>query len=258
MLASIPSPSFNGIHVGPVDVRIYGLTYVLGLIAAVVITTHRWEREGGSRELVQGVALWAFRLGSPAAGATSWPRAGTSPHAIAAERHDVGAAVAGDVSEESRVLADPPPLVVAEATQRPDRRPELPSALLSATHTSSSPNPSIVTHSTKAAAAPDRLKRQPATTAALSLSGRTRQSAPEPRRLPPRDEREAWPTLSREPSYARSGVSAVAPASDGGTATAAPPLPRVGQSCSPAVADIIGARRACTVAMISSVSMPCR
>jgi prolipoprotein diacylglyceryltransferase len=90
MLASIPNPSFNGIHVGPVDVRIYGLTYVLGLIAAVVITTHRWEREGGSRELVQGVALWAFRLGSPAAGSTSWPRAGTSPHAIAAERHDVG------------------------------------------------------------------------------------------------------------------------------------------------------------------------
>ena len=44
----------------------------------------------------------------------------------------------------------------------------------------------------------------------------------------------------------------------GGTPTAAPPLPRVGQRWSPAVADIIGARRACTVAMISSVSMPCK
>jgi hypothetical protein len=33
---------------------------------------------------------------------------------------------------------------------------------------------------------------------------------------------------------------------------------RVVQSCSPAVADIIGARRAWTVAMISSASMPCR
>src|SRR4051794_14612498 len=31
-----------------------------------------------------------------------------------------------------------------------------------------------------------------------------------------------------------------------------------GQSWSPAVADIIGARRAWTVAMISSVSVPCR
>jgi hypothetical protein len=50
-------------------------------------------------------------------------------------------------------------------------------------------------------------------------------------------------------------MSAVAPASDGGTAGGGP---AVGQSWSPAVADIIGARRACTVAMISSVSMPCR
>jgi hypothetical protein len=34
---------------------------------------------------------------------------------------------------------------------------------------------------------------------------------------------------------------------------ALPPSPRVGQSWSPAVADIIGARRACTVAMILGV-----
>jgi hypothetical protein len=33
-------------------------------------------------------------------------------------------------------------------------------------------------------------------------------------------------------------------------------LSQVAQGCRPAVADIIGARRACTVAMISSVSMP--
>jgi hypothetical protein len=33
---------------------------------------------------------------------------------------------------------------------------------------------------------------------------------------------------------------------------------RVVQSCRPALADIIGARLAWTVAMISSVSMPCR
>jgi D-alanyl-lipoteichoic acid acyltransferase DltB (MBOAT superfamily) len=33
---------------------------------------------------------------------------------------------------------------------------------------------------------------------------------------------------------------------------------RVAQSCRPALADIIGARLAWTVAMISSVSMPCR
>ncbi len=63
MLASIPSPSFNGIHVGPFDVRVYGLMYVVGVLAAVAITTRRWEREGGSRELVYEVALWAFPAG---------------------------------------------------------------------------------------------------------------------------------------------------------------------------------------------------
>jgi prolipoprotein diacylglyceryl transferase len=63
MLASIPSPSFNGIHVGPFDVRVYGLMYIIGLLAAVAITTRRWERQGGSRELVQEVALWAFPAG---------------------------------------------------------------------------------------------------------------------------------------------------------------------------------------------------
>jgi hypothetical protein len=45
-----------------------------------------------------------------------------------------------------------------------------------------------------------------------------------------------------------------------GEAGAPPALPlhAVGQSRSPALADIIGARRVRTVAMISSGSMPCR
>ena len=63
LLASIPSPSFNGIHLGPFDVRVYGLTYALGLIAAIALTARRWKREGGSRELVQEVALWGFAAG---------------------------------------------------------------------------------------------------------------------------------------------------------------------------------------------------
>jgi prolipoprotein diacylglyceryl transferase len=62
-LASIPSPSFNGLHVGPLDIRIYGLMYVIAVLAAVAITTRRWERRGGSRELVQEVALWGFPAG---------------------------------------------------------------------------------------------------------------------------------------------------------------------------------------------------
>ena len=63
MLASIPSPSFNGLHLGPLDVRIYGLLYVVGVIAAIAITTRRWEHQGGSRELVREVALWGFPAG---------------------------------------------------------------------------------------------------------------------------------------------------------------------------------------------------
>jgi prolipoprotein diacylglyceryl transferase len=62
-VGSIPSPSFNGIHVGPFDIRIYGLCYVLGVLAAVAITTRRWEAQGGSRALVHDVALWGFPAG---------------------------------------------------------------------------------------------------------------------------------------------------------------------------------------------------
>jgi prolipoprotein diacylglyceryl transferase len=63
VVGSIPSPSFNGIHVGPFDIRIYGLMYVVAVVAAVAITTRRWEAQGGSRELVQDVALWGFPAG---------------------------------------------------------------------------------------------------------------------------------------------------------------------------------------------------
>jgi prolipoprotein diacylglyceryl transferase len=60
---AIPSPSFNGIHLGPLDLRVYGLCYVVAVAAAVLITSRRWEAVGGSRELVQDVALWGFPAG---------------------------------------------------------------------------------------------------------------------------------------------------------------------------------------------------
>ena len=50
-------------HVGPLEIRIYGLAYVVALIAAIALTTRRWERRGGSRELVREVALWGFPAG---------------------------------------------------------------------------------------------------------------------------------------------------------------------------------------------------
>ena len=63
MLASIPSPPSNGIHLGPLFVHGYGLAYVVALVAAVAIISHRWERAGGDRDLVLEVTLWGFPAG---------------------------------------------------------------------------------------------------------------------------------------------------------------------------------------------------
>jgi prolipoprotein diacylglyceryl transferase len=63
LLAAIPSPSANAVDLGPLTVHVYGLCYALAVIAAVAITRRRWEAEGGSRELVYDVALWAFPAG---------------------------------------------------------------------------------------------------------------------------------------------------------------------------------------------------
>jgi prolipoprotein diacylglyceryltransferase len=63
MVGSIPGPSFNGIHVGPFDIRVYGLMYVVAVLAAVAITARRWEAVGGSRALINDIALWAFPAG---------------------------------------------------------------------------------------------------------------------------------------------------------------------------------------------------
>jgi prolipoprotein diacylglyceryl transferase len=63
MLASIPSPPNNGLHLGPLFVHAYGLTYVVAVVAAVLIASRRWERQGGSRDLVLEVALWGFPAG---------------------------------------------------------------------------------------------------------------------------------------------------------------------------------------------------
>jgi prolipoprotein diacylglyceryl transferase len=61
--AAIPSPPWNAVDLGPFTVHVYGLCYALAVIAAVAITRRRWEAEGGSRELVYDVALWAFPAG---------------------------------------------------------------------------------------------------------------------------------------------------------------------------------------------------
>jgi prolipoprotein diacylglyceryl transferase len=63
LVGSIPSPSFDGFHIGPFDIRIYGICYVFAVLAAVAVTTRRWEAQGGSRAIVQECALWGFPAG---------------------------------------------------------------------------------------------------------------------------------------------------------------------------------------------------
>jgi prolipoprotein diacylglyceryl transferase len=63
MVGSIPSPSANGFHLGPLFVHAYGLAYVVAVTAAVVIARHRWERAGGRGQLVYEVARWGFPAG---------------------------------------------------------------------------------------------------------------------------------------------------------------------------------------------------
>jgi prolipoprotein diacylglyceryl transferase len=62
-LAFIPSPSVNGIHIGPLDIHFYGLMYVIAITLAIVITWRRWRAAGGDPDLVGDVALWAVPAG---------------------------------------------------------------------------------------------------------------------------------------------------------------------------------------------------
>ena len=63
MLSAIPSPSTTGFHVGPLQFHIYGLIYAVAIAVAMVIAARRWEAQGGSRDLVFDVALWAIPAG---------------------------------------------------------------------------------------------------------------------------------------------------------------------------------------------------
>jgi prolipoprotein diacylglyceryl transferase len=63
MLASIPSPSVNGFHIGPLFVHFYGLMYVIGITAAILISRRLWREKGGDPDLVYTVALWGVPAG---------------------------------------------------------------------------------------------------------------------------------------------------------------------------------------------------
>jgi prolipoprotein diacylglyceryl transferase len=78
VLGSIPSPSFNVFHIGPLTLRMYGLFIALGAVAGVSITSKRWQRRGGNPDDVGNIAIWAVPAGVIGARmyhvATDWNR----------------------------------------------------------------------------------------------------------------------------------------------------------------------------------------
>ena len=63
LLSFIPSPSTDGFHIGPLFIHYYGLMYVVGITAAIIITRRRWRAMGGNPDLVGDVAIWAVPAG---------------------------------------------------------------------------------------------------------------------------------------------------------------------------------------------------
>jgi prolipoprotein diacylglyceryl transferase len=63
VLAFIPSPPVNGIHLGPLFIHFYGLMYVVAITLAAHITARRWTAAGGDRALVYDVVLWVVPAG---------------------------------------------------------------------------------------------------------------------------------------------------------------------------------------------------
>jgi len=63
VIASLPSPSSGAIHLGPLQLRAYGLCIALGVWAAVVVTARRYRARGGDPNLITTIAIWAVPAG---------------------------------------------------------------------------------------------------------------------------------------------------------------------------------------------------
>ena len=62
-LLSIPSPSESTLEIGPLSIHFYGLTLLVAIAAAVVISGIRWTRRGGDWDLIFRVAVWGVAFG---------------------------------------------------------------------------------------------------------------------------------------------------------------------------------------------------
>jgi prolipoprotein diacylglyceryl transferase len=94
-VASIPSPPDNAIHLGPLQLRAYGLAIAAGVLAAVAIARRRWARRGGDPADISGLAFWSVLAGLAGARAyhvaTDWQRfEGRWLHVVAAWEGGLG------------------------------------------------------------------------------------------------------------------------------------------------------------------------
>ena len=64
LVASIPSPSFDSIDIGPLSLNLYGLCIALGVVAAVWMFGRRLEQRGvGTADDASSIAVWAVLAG---------------------------------------------------------------------------------------------------------------------------------------------------------------------------------------------------
>ncbi len=62
-VASIPSPGSDTLHLGPISLHVYGICIALGVVAAVWLTSKRWQETGGKADDVTAVATWGVPAG---------------------------------------------------------------------------------------------------------------------------------------------------------------------------------------------------
>jgi prolipoprotein diacylglyceryl transferase len=76
VLAYIPSPHTGVVHLGPLQLHMYGLTLLVAIVACIWLSGRLWTGEGGEWELVTRVAVWGVAFGVVGARAyhdiTSW------------------------------------------------------------------------------------------------------------------------------------------------------------------------------------------
>lgn len=63
LIAAIPSPPWNAVHLGPLQLRAYGLMIALGVLAAVWVARRRWAAVGHDPDDISALAVWAVPAG---------------------------------------------------------------------------------------------------------------------------------------------------------------------------------------------------